>query len=91
MVRDAAYETRLRNVKQTEYEILNAIMNTEAINEMIDERLLACIPRPNSKGGQVCLRRVRKAKANLSRVFKGMADKRVKFLPPGHIDYEGDK
>ena len=87
---DMAYETRLRNVKQAEYEILTAIMNTEAINEMIDERLLECIPRPNSKSGQVCLRRVRKAKANLSRVFKNMADKRVKHLPPSHIDYEGD-
>ena len=88
---EKGYETRLRNVKQTEYEILNAIMHTEAINEIIDERLLACIPRPNSKAGMVCRGRVLKAKANLSRVFKGMADKRVKHLPPAHIDYEGDK
>ncbi len=90
MVRDRPYETRLRNVKQTEYEILTTLMNDEAIQEILDERLLACIPRPGSKSGQVCLRRVRTAKRNLSRVFSGMRKKRVKFLPPAHIDHVGD-
>ena len=88
---EKGYETRLRNVKQTEYEILTTIMTDEAIAEIIDERLLACIPRPGSKSGEVCLRRVRKAKSNLSGIFSGMRRKRVKHLPPAHIDYEGDE
>ena len=85
---EKGYETRLRNVKQTEYEILTTIMTDERIAEILDERLLACIPRPESKAGEVCLRRVRKAKRNL---FSGMRKKRVKHLPPAHIDYEGDE
>jgi len=91
MVADSAYETRLRNVKQTEYEILTIMMTDERVQEIINDRLRACIPeRLESKRGQVCLGRVRKAKSNLGVILQGMRDKRLKHLPPGHIDYEGD-
>jgi len=87
---DSGYETRIRNVKQAEYELLNYILNDERIHDVLIHRLNACCPKQHTKAGKVAIARSNKAMANLSDILSRMKHKRTKFLPPAHIDYKGD-
>ena len=83
-------ETRIRNVKQAEYEVLKTILNDERIQEVLKHRLSACCPKKHTKAGKVSVARSNKALGNLSDIFSRMKHKRAHFLPPAHIDYRGD-
>lgn len=87
---DSGYETRIRNVQQAEYEVLNYILNDERIQDVLKHRLSTCCPQQHTRAGKVAIARSNKAMANLSDILSRMKHKRAKFLPPAHIDYKGD-
>ena len=80
-------ENRFRNIRHAEYEILDALLGHELIREAIHARLLTGVPR----GDEVARGRANRALENLSAVFRGMKENRVKNLPDYHIDSEANR
>jgi len=77
---------RYRNIRHAEYDLLTALMTDEALKERYHAILRAGVP----KGDSVALERANRALQNLSGVFNGMRENRVKNLPDWHIDSEAE-
>lgn len=80
-------EERFRNIRHAEYEILTLILSDERMREVIHGRLRMGVPRKD----EVARGRANKAMENLSRIFRGMKENRVKNLPDWHIDSEANQ
>ena len=85
-----AKEDRFRNVKQAEYEILKMMMQDERIRERLHERMAQGVVGSGQRA-QIARDRANKALSNLSHVFRGMMEKRLKHLPSYHIDYGAER
>ena len=81
-----AREDRFRNVKQAEYELLTMIVGDERIREVLHARMRRGVVG-TGRSRQVAYDRANKAMSNLSAIFNGMREKRIKHLPEYHIDY----
>ena len=79
-------ESRFRNIRHAEYELLTALMTDEAIRE----RYHALLQRGVPKGDRVALERANAALTNLAGILRGMRENRVKNLPELHLDSEAE-
>ena len=76
--------TRIKTVTHGEYEIANAILDSDIIAQAVQRVRYDMVPEKD----EVAAKRFDNAANNVAQLIKNMADRRLHRLPKNHPDYK---